>query len=137
MAMAAAASDKDSIASGATLVDGTPLTPQQLGIQIKKSCKKNYAWILMCFFLGLMGMEALETAVGYWEDALAAYHPKGAAAAMGNAAGALTTAEETKFIHMLESILEGAFQLQVCFIFFYLLSWLAKLNKSLPESYAS
>ena len=91
----------------------------------------------MCFFLGLMGMEALETAVGYWEDALAAYHPKGAAAAMGNAAGALTTAEETKFIHMLESILEGAFQLQVCFIFFYLLSWLAKLNKSLPESYAS
>ena len=37
-----------------TLVDGvTPLTPQQLG---------------------LMGMEALETVVGYWEDALAAYN---------------------------------------------------------------
>ena len=37
-----------------TLVDGvTPLTPQQLG---------------------LMGMEALETVVGYWEDALTAYN---------------------------------------------------------------
>ena len=41
--------------SAATLVDGTPLTPQQLG---------------------LMGMEALETVVGYWEDALAAYQPR-------------------------------------------------------------
>ena len=43
------------IISAATLVDGTPLTPQQLG---------------------LMGMEALETVVGYWEDALAAYQPR-------------------------------------------------------------
>ena len=41
--------------SAATLIDGTPLTPQQLG---------------------LMGMEALETVVGYWEDALAAYQPR-------------------------------------------------------------
>ena len=43
------------IISAATLIDGTPLTPQQLG---------------------LMGMEALETVVGYWEDALAAYQPR-------------------------------------------------------------
>ena len=26
---------------------------------------------------GLMGMEALETVIGYWEDALAAYNPTG------------------------------------------------------------
>ena len=58
-----------------------------------------------------MGMEALETAVGYWEDALAAYHPR--AGSIGTHAGVLTTSEETKFIRMLESILEGAFQLQV------------------------
>lgn len=58
-----------------------------------------------------MGMEALETAVSYWEDALAAYNPK--AGSLGGSAGALTTAEETKFIRALESILEGAFQLQV------------------------
>ena len=41
-------------------------------------------YIVYCFrymiikkhFLGLMGMEALETVVGYWEDALAAYQPR-------------------------------------------------------------
>ncbi len=27
--------------------------------------------------VGLMGMEALETVIGYWEDALAAYNPTG------------------------------------------------------------
>ena len=32
--------------------------------------------IIKKHFLGLMGMEALETVVGYWEDALAAYQPR-------------------------------------------------------------
>lgn len=82
---AAASHDKDSITSAATLVDGTPLTPQQLG---------------------LMGMEALETVVGYWEDALAAYQPR------NGRNHQLTTAEEAAFIKMLENILEAAYNLQ-------------------------
>jgi len=81
----AAATDKESITSAATLVDGTPLTPQQLG---------------------LMGMEALETVVGYWEDALAAYQPRNG---MNHQ---LTTAEEAAFVKMLENILETAYNLQ-------------------------
>ena len=81
--------DKESVASGATLVDGTPLTPQQLG---------------------LMGMEALETVVGYWEDALAAYNQPGAPGSKDNFC--LTSPEETEFTKMLENILEGAYALQ-------------------------
>ena len=78
--------DKESVTSAATLViDGTPLSPQQLG---------------------LMGMEALETVVGYWEDALAAYHPS------QNGKVVLTTAEEAAFVKMLENILEAAYNLQ-------------------------
>ena len=41
--------------------------------------------------LGLMGMEALETVIGYWEDALAAYNPTATRRV-------LTTNEETEFI---------------------------------------
>ena len=71
--------------SAATLIDGTPLTPQQLG---------------------LMGMEALETVVGYWEDALAAYQPR------NGVNHVLTTAEEAAFVKMLENILEAGYNLQ-------------------------
>jgi len=77
-------SDQDSVVSAATLVDGTQLAPQQLG---------------------LMGMEALETVISYWEDALAAYNPTA-----NNLM--LTTSEETEFIRSLEDLLESAFQLQ-------------------------
>ncbi|XP_054718913.1 mitoguardin-like [Uloborus diversus] len=56
--------------------------------------------------LGTMGMEALETAIAYWEDALAAYRPP-----PGDVL-ALTDAEEGKFTHMLEKILEKACKLQ-------------------------
>jgi len=81
----ASVSDQDSVVSGATLVtDGTHLTPQQLG---------------------LMGMEALETVISYWEDALAAYNPS-ANSMM------LTTTEEAEFIKSLEDILEAAYELQ-------------------------
>jgi len=79
----------------ATLVDGTRLSPQQLG---------------------LMGTEALETVIGYWEDALNAYRSNSIAAASDKDAPPpppmLTTAEETVFVRMLENILEGAYQLQ-------------------------
>jgi len=77
-------SDQDSVISAATLVDGTQLAPQQLG---------------------LMGMEALETVIGYWEDALAAYNPTATNKV-------LTTSEETMFIKSIEDILEAAYELQ-------------------------
>ena len=51
-------------------------------------------------------MEALETVVGYWEDALAAYQPRNG---MNHQ---LTTAEEAAFVKMLENILETAYNLQ-------------------------
>jgi len=80
----ASVSDQESVVSGATLVDGTQLAPQQLG---------------------LMGMEALETVISYWEDALAAYNPSA-----NNLM--LTTSEEAEFIKSLEDLLEAAFELQ-------------------------
>jgi hypothetical protein len=58
--------------------------------------------------LGLMGMEALETVVGYWEDALASYQQP----ALNGKNHVLTTAEEAAFIKMLENILEAAYTLQ-------------------------
>ena len=61
-------------------------------------------------------MEALETAVGYWEDALNSYVPKNKSLMRNNF---LTTAEETKFIHMLKNILDEAYQLQVIIGSFY------------------
>ena len=86
---AGSVTEKDSITSAGTLVDGTPLTPQQLG---------------------LMGMEALETVVGYWEDAIAAYNRPAIPGVKNNLL--LTSPEETEFIKLLENILEGAYTLQ-------------------------
>ena len=99
----ASVSDQESVVSGATLVDGTHLAPQQLG---------------------LMGMEALETVIryseifltscsnnfqcycfSYWEDALAAYNPTATNMI-------LTTAEEAEFTKNLEDLLDAAFNLQ-------------------------
>jgi len=77
-------SDQDSVVSNTTLVDGTQLAPQQLG---------------------LMGMEALETVIAYWEDALAAYNPTARSLV-------LTTREESEFRQSLEEILDMAYQLQ-------------------------
>ena len=53
-------------------------------------------------------MEALETVVGYWEDALNAYQ-----ANQNSKHKLLTTSEEAEFTKMLENILESAYQLQV------------------------
>lgn len=77
-------SDQESVISSATLVDGTQLAPQQLG---------------------LMGMEALETVIAYWEDALAAYNPTATRLV-------LTTSEESEFRQSVEEILDLAYQLQ-------------------------
>ena len=57
--------------------------------------------------LFLTGMEALETAIGLWEDALAAY-------TSGNGSGntALTSQEEAEFTQCLQRVIDDAYTLQ-------------------------
>lgn len=74
-------SDRLSLASGslpAGVIEETSLSPQQLGV---------------------MGMEALETVINFWEDALVAYHTP-------------TTAEESEFCREIQNLLDIAWQLQ-------------------------
>ncbi|CAH1395808.1 unnamed protein product [Nezara viridula] len=56
--------------------------------------------------LGVMGMEALEKGIGYWEDALAAYQGGGGTTI------AITDREEAEFSRDIETLLEGAYRLQ-------------------------
>lgn len=74
-------SDRLSLASGslpAGVIEETSLSPQQLGV---------------------MGMEALETVINFWEDALVAYQTP-------------TTAEESEFCREIQNLLDIAWQLQ-------------------------
>ncbi|XP_013182868.2 mitoguardin isoform X2 [Amyelois transitella] len=77
----------ESIGSGAG--DAAPLSPQQLGV---------------------MGMEALETSINYWEDALAAF----SLGARGGVSGtlALTSPEEAEFCREIQDLLQNAYLLQ-------------------------
>lgn len=77
-----ALSDRLSLASGSLNVDmlnGQPLTPQQLGV---------------------MGMEALETVIKFWEDALDSYQAVN------------QRPEEAEFFHELQTLLDNAWTLQ-------------------------
>ncbi|XP_076030639.1 mitoguardin isoform X2 [Oratosquilla oratoria] len=65
--------------------EGNSLTPQQYGV---------------------MGMEALETALGLFEDALAAY------TAGGTGGSALTSQEEAEFTALLQKVIEDSYNLQ-------------------------
>ncbi|XP_013133704.1 PREDICTED: protein FAM73B [Papilio polytes] len=69
--------------------DAAPLSPQQLGV---------------------MGMEALETSINYWEDALAAF----SLGARGGVSGtlALTSPEEAEFCREIQDLLQDAYLLQ-------------------------
>ncbi|CAL4142060.1 unnamed protein product, partial [Meganyctiphanes norvegica] len=85
-------SDRMSVVSGSTITQaptssevGQHLAPHQYGV---------------------MGMEALETATGYWEDALAAY----SAGVRGGIA--LTSAEEAEFTALLQRVIDDAYSLQ-------------------------
>lgn len=82
-----ALSSAGSVTSLATIVaaGGGPMQPQQLG---------------------MMGMEALETAVGYWEDALAAYTSDVSGGA------AVPSPEEAQFCTQLQRLLDTACRLQ-------------------------
>lgn len=89
-----AMSDRMSAASGSLVVGpagdsaagGAALSPQQFGV---------------------MGMEALETSINYWEDALAAYSTRA-----GGGALALTSEEEAEFSRELQRLLDAAYNLQ-------------------------
>lgn len=56
--------------------------------------------------LGVMGMEALDTVINYWEDALAAHYSPGGVPAL------LTTAEESEFCREIQNLLDMAYTLQ-------------------------
>jgi hypothetical protein len=54
------------------------------------------------------GMEALETAINYWDDALAAYNSMSG----GGAPLAVTSSEEAEFCRELQGLLDAAYRLQ-------------------------
>ncbi|XP_030378543.1 mitoguardin [Scaptodrosophila lebanonensis] len=56
--------------------------------------------------LGVMGMEALDTVINFWEDALAAHYSPGGVPA------ALTTAEDSEFCREIQNLLEMSYTLQ-------------------------
>uniref|UniRef100_A0A1B6HT55 Mitoguardin n=1 Tax=Homalodisca liturata TaxID=320908 RepID=A0A1B6HT55_9HEMI len=57
--------------------------------------------------LGVMGMEALETSINYWEDALAVYTGRGSGGTL-----ALTSEDEAEFSRELQKLVEAAYNLQ-------------------------
>lgn len=85
--------DRMSVASGSSVAGGdaggvgAQLTPQQLGV---------------------MGMEALETTISYWEDALSAYSVR----TTGSNSLAVTSVEDAEFSRELQKILDAAYNLQ-------------------------
>jgi hypothetical protein len=58
--------------------------------------------------LTVEGMEALETAINYWDDALAAYNSMSG----GGAPLAVTNSEEAEFCRELQGLLDAAYRLQ-------------------------
>lgn len=68
----------------------------------------GYELIIAIFFIG---MEALETSINYWEDALAAF----SLGARGGVSGtlALTSPEEAEFCREIQELLQNAYLLQV------------------------
>ena len=106
-------SDQDSVVSGATLVDGTQLAPQQLGLMGMEELETVIRYRIMTSF-NLIGASFQRSDwvitynfphCSYWEDALGAYNPTA-----NNLM--LTTAEEAEFIKNIEDILEAAYNLQ-------------------------
>jgi hypothetical protein len=58
--------------------------------------------------LTVAGMEALETAINYWDDALAAYNSLSG----GGGPLAVTNSEEAEFCRELQRLLDAAYRLQ-------------------------
>lgn len=61
-------------------------------------------------------MEALETCIGYWEDALAIYRTKDS----GGAPLTVLSPEEAGFCKDLQLLLDSAIELQVFFALFWI-----------------
>lgn len=55
-------------------------------------------------------MEALETSINYWEDALSAFTSQGSGGGLS-----LNTPEEAEFCRELQTLLDSAYLLQVVF----------------------
>lgn len=81
-------SDRLSLASGS--IDSAAIANQQLTAQQ----------------LGVMGMEALDTVINHWEDALAAHYSPGGIPAV------LTSSEESEFCREIQNLLDMAYTLQ-------------------------
>lgn len=102
-----ALSDRLSLASGSLpAAHDNPLTPQQLGVMgefgfciQKKKIGTIYRMLLDIFIFLCTGMEALETVINFWEDALVAYETP-------------TTSEDSELCREIQSLLDLAWQLQ-------------------------
>lgn len=57
-------------------------------------------------------MEALETSISYWEDALAAYQSGGGGGSGGGNTAVLLGLEDSTFCRELQELLDAAYQLQ-------------------------
>lgn len=97
-----ALSDRLSLASGslgAGIIQGTPLSPQQLGVMGKKMSCLNFIHLITTFLIFIEGMEALETVINYWEDALSCYQTP-------------TSHEDSEFCREIQNLLDMAYALQ-------------------------
>lgn len=91
-------SDRMSMASGSVGTGALVMTnPAQVGIVTTQLTAQQ---------LGVMGMEALDTVINFWEDALAAHYSPGGVPAL------LTTAEESEFCREIQNLLDMAYALQ-------------------------
>lgn len=67
----------------------------------------------LILFFNVSGMEALETSINYWEDALSSFTSQGSGAGL-----TLNTPEEAEFCRELQMLLDSAYLLQVLFFIF-------------------
>jgi hypothetical protein len=80
-------------------------------------------------------MEALETSINYWEDALAAF----SLGARGGVSGALalTSPEEAEFCREIQDLLQNAYLLQVCYLFNIISRYIGRYHsRFIPEGIA-
>lgn len=91
-------SDRLSVASGSIGPGAlTSVIPSQGGVNASQLTAQQ---------LGVMGMEALDTVINFWEDALASHYSPGGVPAL------LTTAEESEFCREIQNLLDMAYTLQ-------------------------
>lgn len=102
-------------ARSASPVASTVETSERLSLASGSTCAGAHAVVsssgtgvpqLSAQQLGVMGMEALETVINYWEDALASHYSPGGVPAQ------FTTVEESEFCREIQNLLDMAYTLQ-------------------------